>query len=141
LRGDEGAVVGRRLEGYVRNGGRKNASADGQYATGNANGFREIAGNVRERGEKEVAEIMSFQPVARAETKLKQPAEQRFVFGEGHHAVADVPRGEDTILAAQAAGAAAVVGDGDDCGEVHDGALCGRIGVVARHNVKLEPAE
>ena len=75
------------------------------------------------------------------ETILEQTAEQRFVFGKRDHAIADVAGRKNAIFAAQTAGAAAVIGDGDDGGEVDDGTARGRIRIVARNDVLLEPAK
>jgi hypothetical protein len=72
---------------------------------------------------------------------LKQTAKQGFVFGKRDHAVANIPRGQDAVFAAQPAGAAPVVRDGDDGSEVDDGPLARWIRVVARCNVELEAAE
>ena len=96
---------------------------------------------MRERRQEQISKIVANQTVPGAEPILKQPAQQRFVFGERDHAVADIPRGEDAVFAAQPAGAAPVVRDGDDGSEVDDGPLARWIRVVARCNVELEAAE
>src|SRR5882672_9478857 len=88
-----------------------------------ADGFGEIAGDVGERGEEKIAEIVADEAVAGVEAVLKQAAEQGFIFRKSHHAVADVAGREDAVFAAQAAGAAAVIGDRDDGGEIGDGAF------------------
>ena len=120
---DELAVVELGFEGYVLRGGGENASADCKDARGNSHGFREIAGDVSERGEEEVAETVAGEAAAATgKAILKEFAEQVLVFRESHHAVADVARRQHGIFAAQAAGAAAVVGDGDDGDEIGDGA-------------------
>jgi hypothetical protein len=69
---------------------------------------------------------------------LKQAAEKRFVFRKRHHAVADVAGREDAILAAQAAGAAAVIGDRDDGGEIGDGTIGAGVLVGAADDEFLE---
>jgi hypothetical protein len=63
---------------------------------------------------------MSLQ-IARGESVLKELAEEVFILRERDHAVADVARGEDVEVFAEAAGGATVVGDGDDRGEIADG--------------------
>lgn len=88
-----------------------------------------------ERSEKEIAEIVAAQAAPRMKTILKKPAEQRFIFREGHHAVANVAGRKDAIFAAKAARAAAVVRYGDDGGEVGDGALPGGMTVALTGNV------
>jgi hypothetical protein len=45
------------------------------------------------------------------------------------------------MLTAQAAGAAAVIGDGDDRSEINNGALRGGKWIVARHDVKFQSAK
>jgi hypothetical protein len=51
---------------------------------------------------------------------LEKAREEVFVFRERDHAVADVARREHVQVFAEAAGGAAVVGDGDDGGELAD---------------------
>lgn len=101
-------------------------------------GFREIASDIRERGEKQIAEAVAGEASARGKTILKQFAEEILVLRKRHHAIADITGGKDSIVAAESAGAAAVVGDGDDCGEIGDGALNPAFGVA---DVLLEGAK
>ena len=96
---------------------------------------------MRQGGKKQIAEVVACEPAAGAETILKKPAEQRFILGKRHHAIANVSRGQNTILATQTAGTSTVVGDGDDGGKINDGTLRGRIRIVARNNVLLQPAK
>ncbi len=91
---DSAAVFERGNEVNVRKGGRKDAAANRQHFTADADGFGEIAGDVGERG-----------------------------------------------LASQAAGTAAVIGDGDDRGEIGDGALGAGVLVGAADDEFLEAAE
>ena len=65
-----------------------------------------IARELRQRGQKQVAEAMAFQSAAAGEPVLEQPRQQRFVLRQRHHAVADIARRQHVELAAQAAGAA-----------------------------------
>ena len=51
-------------------------------------------------------------------TILEEVAEQGLVGGERDQAVADITRRQNVVVAAQAAGAATIVGDGDDGGEI-----------------------
>ena len=73
-----------------------------------------------ESGEEEVAEIVADETAASVEAILEEAAEKCFILAESDHAVADVAGRQDAIFATQAAGAAAVVGDGDDGGEAGD---------------------
>jgi hypothetical protein len=138
---DDAAVLERGDEMNVRKRGRKNAAADGQDFAADADGFGEIARDVSERGEKKIAEIVADETASGVETVLKQAAEKSFVFGKRDHAVADVARRKNAVLAAQAAGAAAVVGDGDDGGEVGNGALGGGVLIGASDDVFFKAAE
>ena len=91
-----------------------------------------------ERGDEEVAEAVALE-VALVEAVLEEPGEQVLVFGEGDHAVADVAGGKHLEVFAEAAGGAAVVGDGDDGGEVADeaGSVVRRRGVAERRRASL----
>src|SRR5947207_14276689 len=71
-------------------------------------------------------------------TILKQPAEKGFILRESYHAVADIAGREDAVLAAQAAGAAAVIGDGNNGSEIGDGPFGGGTVVSAANHVFLE---
>ena len=68
---------------------------------------------------KQIAEAVALESPAGLEAVLEQPREQGFVFGERHHAIADVARRQHVELAAQAAGTAAIVGDRDHRRDVH----------------------
>jgi general stress protein YciG len=54
------------------------------------------------------------------EAILEEAAEQSFVLGESDHTVADVAGRKDAILAAQATGAATIIGNSDDGRETVD---------------------
>src|SRR5258707_1417941 len=62
-------------QGHVGNRGRKDATADGQDFAADANGFGEIAGNVCEGGEKEVAKIVADEAATGVETILEEATE------------------------------------------------------------------
>ena len=72
---------------------------------------------------------------------MKQAAEQRFVLRKRHHAIANIPWREDAIFPSQAAGAAAVIGDGNDCSQIYDGPLRRGIRIMARDDMQLKPAK
>ena len=91
-------------------------------------GLGEVSGDAGERGDEEVAEAVAFE-VALGEAVLEELREQVLVFGERDHAVADVAGRKHVEVFAQAAGGAAVVGDGDDGGELADEAGEVRLGV------------
>jgi len=64
---------------HVRERGRKDASADGQHFAADADGFGEIAGDMRERGQKKIAEIVADKAAAGMKTILEQAAKKRFI--------------------------------------------------------------
>ncbi len=101
------------------------AAAGGEDLRGHLHGLGEVSGDVGERGDEEVAEAVAFE-VALVEAVLEELGEEVLVLGEGDHAVADVAGGKHFEVFAETAGGAAVVGDGDDGGEVADDA--GRVG-------------
>src|SRR6266849_907250 len=76
---DFAAVLQGGDQGHVGNGGRKDAAADGQDFAADANGFGEIAGHVREGGEKEVAKIVADEAAASVKTILEEATKQSFV--------------------------------------------------------------
>ena len=96
-------------------------AADRQDLAADADSLGEIAGDVSESGEKEVAEIVADEPAARVESILEEAAEESFVLAERDHAIANVARRQDAIFAAEAAGTAAVIGNGDNRSEAGDG--------------------
>src|SRR6266513_4167201 len=135
------AVFERGNEVNVRKRRWKNAAANGQHFAADADGFGEIAGDVGERGEEKIAEIVSDEAAAGMEAVLKQASEKGFIFRKSHHAIADVAGREDAVLAAQPAGTAAVIGDGDDGGEISDGAFSAGVLVDAADDKFLEAAK
>jgi hypothetical protein len=60
---------------------------------------------------------MTFEAASTVEAVLEEARDQAFVFGESHHAVADIAGREHVELAAEASGAPAVVSDGYHRGE------------------------
>ncbi len=125
----------------VRKGRGKYAAADGENFAADANSLAKISGNVSQRGEKEIAKVMAGKAASRLEAILEEAAQQGFILRKRDHAVADVAGREDTVLAAKATGAAAVVSDGDNGGEVGDRPLAGGMPVVAADDVFLEAAK
>jgi hypothetical protein len=138
---NDAATFERGDEMDVGNRGRKDAPANGEDLAADAHGFGEISGNMSERGEKKIAEIMAAQAAASLKAILKEASEEGFVLGQGDHAIANIAGRKDAVFAAQPAGAAAVIGYGDDGGEIGDGALFGGMLVTAADDVLLEPAK
>jgi len=127
-------------EVHVRKRGWENAPADGQDFAADADGFGEIAGDVRERGEEKIAEVVADQAAPGVEAILKKTAEESLIFRKSDHAIADVAGRKDAIFTAEASGTSAVIGDGDDGGEIGDGALGGGVLVAAADDVFLKTA-
>jgi hypothetical protein len=74
-------------------------------------------------GQKKITKIVADQSATGVKAILKEPSEQGFVFGKRHHAIANVAGREDAVLAAQTPGAATVIGDGNNGGEIGDRAV------------------
>ena len=81
-------------------------------------GGLEVPGDVGHGHDEEVSERVPIKPVTRAEAVLEEARHQGLGLGECGQALADVARGDDAEVLAQASGGAAVVGDRDDGGEV-----------------------
>ena len=97
---------------------RKDTTANREHLAGYANCFGEIARDMGERGEEEVTEIMADEAAAGAKAILKEAPQQSLVLRQRDHAVANITRRKNAILAPKTAGAAAVIGDSDDGGEI-----------------------
>ncbi len=98
----------------------ENPPANRQDLPAQAHGVGKISCDAGERGEKQIAEAVPAETAPCVKTVLKQMAHQCFVVGKRNHAIADVTRRKNAVIAAQAAGAAAVVGDGDESDEIGD---------------------
>jgi hypothetical protein len=125
----------------VRKCGGEDAAADGENLAGDADGFDKVTGHMGEGGKEEITEIVSGETTAGVKAILKETAEQGFVLGERDHAIADVAGGEHAIFAAEAAGAATVIGDGDDGGKIRDGPFRRGMLIAAADNMFLQTAE
>src|SRR5947207_1801792 len=66
---------------------------------------------------------------------LEQAPEKSFILRQSHHAITNVAGREDAVLAAQTAGAAPVIGDGDDGSEIGNGPFGGGTTVSAANHV------
>ena len=112
--------------------GRKHLAADREDAVDVPHALLEIATlDGGHRRDQEIAHRVAREPVDAGhailgsvagsryrEAVLEQVLHQGLRVGEGHDAVADVADGRDPELVAQDAGRAAVIGDGDDRGQV-----------------------
>jgi hypothetical protein len=117
----EGAIIHAGHEGGVGSGYGIDLAAGGQDLRGQLNGEAEVAGDLGEGGYEEIAEIVSLEAFAGTEAMSEEAGEQVAFLRQGHHAVAQVARGQHIEVLAQAAGGSAVIGDGDHGGEVADG--------------------
>src|SRR5712692_2030800 len=93
------AVFERGDEMNVRKRRWKNAAADGEHFAADADGFGEIAGDMRERGEEKIAEIVAGEAATCVEAVLEQAAEKGFVLRKSHHAIANIAGREDAVFA------------------------------------------
>lgn len=125
----------------IRKSRGKNTAANREDLAGDADGFGKIASDMCESSKKEVTEVVTAEPSTGVEAILKKASKKSFVLGERHHAVADVAGREHAILAAQAAGAATIIGDGNDGDQVGDGALGRRQSIAAANDVFLQASE
>lgn len=141
LAADALAVGERGSEVHIGNRGGEDTAADGKDFTGDMNGFGKVAGDMGERGEEQVAEIVADQAAPGVKAVLEKAAEQRFVFRKRDHAVADVTRRQHAVFAAKTAGTAAIVGDGDNRGQVSDGAIAGSVAIRAKDDMLLQPTK
>ena len=80
---------------------------------GEPHGFGKIGSQGSERGQKQIAEAVTFESRAFVEAVTEKPGQQGFVFAEGDDAVADVAGRKHVEFLAQAAAGAAVVADRD----------------------------
>jgi hypothetical protein len=138
---DDAAVFERGDQVNVRKCRREDAAADGEDFAANADGFGEVASDVGERGEKKIAEIVADETAARVEAVLKEAAKKGFIFRKCDHAVANVTGRKNAVFPADAAGAAAIIGDGDDRRQIGDRVFDGSVLVAAADDVFLEAAE
>ena len=120
---------------------RKDAAANGKHLRGYTDGFGKIAGNVGERSKKEITEIVAAEAATGVETILKETAQQGFIVGQSDHAVANIAGRKDAIFAAKAAGAAAIIGNCDNSGEIGDGPLESGVPIAAANDVFLQAAQ
>jgi len=72
---------------------------------------------------------------------LEKTSKKGLIFRKRHHAIANVTRRKDAVLPAQATGAAPVIGDRDDGGEIGDGPFGAGVFVGAADDQFLEAAE
>ena len=118
LAADDGAVFHAGNDRDVGRGGGENVTAGGEDFSGETDGLGEVAGHLGEGGDEEVAEVVAAQFPAGAEAMTEEAGDEALIFGERDHAVTQVAGGQHVEVAAQTAAGAAIVGDGDDRGEV-----------------------
>ena len=125
--GDDGAVLEFRDQAHIGVGDGQDAPGDGKDFAHTAHGFIEAVAHIVEGGEEEVAETLSGE-AAFTEAVSQQGLNGRFGIGQSLQTVADIARRKHTEFLAQDAGAAAVIRNGDDGGEV-----CGIFFQTAEH--------
>ena len=106
-------------------------------------GLSEVAGHFGKSGDEEVAEVVAAQFAALAEAMTEELGDEFFIFGESDHAVAEVARGQHVEVAAETSAGAAIVGDGDDRGEIGNERSGGELGTQggAVRDAELEAAQ
>src|SRR5579864_4743876 len=134
------AVVHKGLELHISGGSGKNVTARGQNLRRLLDGNGEVAGHGRERGQKQVAEVMSFKVAGAGEAILKKLGEKVFVFRERNEAIANVARRQHSQLTAQTPARSAVITYGDERGEIRDEGPIRR-NFTRTHRVLLKPLE
>ncbi len=128
---DHDVAVGKRgFQRHVRRGAGINAAGNLQHFRRGLHGVRKIAHDLRQRHQEQIAETVALQSAPGLEAVLEKARKQRGVFAERDHAIADVAGRQDVELAAQPAGAAAVVGHRDDGGDVQRAEPRRRLGRV-----------
>ena len=137
----ERAVVHARHQRGIGRGDGVDAATGGENLRRQLDGVGKVAGNLGERGDKEVAEVVSLERVAAAEAMGEEPGQQIFFLAERDHAVAQVAGRQHVEVLAQAAGGAAVVGDGDHGGEVGDEAGLARARLAGGADVAAQSAQ
>ena len=98
----------------------RDLAANGQHFARKAHGLGEVVFQMRESCKKEVAEIVSAQPVAAGKAVIEKLGEKLLVLGEGHQAVANVAGRKYAEITPQPAGASALVSDRDHGSEARD---------------------
>jgi len=101
------------LQGHVDQCGGNDLAAHSQDAAGLLDGFLEVAKHTAHGHDKQVAKAVAGQVRAVGETILEESGHERLGVGQSGDAVPHVARRQDAQFAAQAAGAAAVVGHCD----------------------------
>jgi len=137
--GDDLAVLQSSFERNQLIRGREDPAANRQHFAADAYGAREVAGNMAQCGEEKIAETMAAQTGAGLETILKKPAQQSFILGQGHHAIAEVTGWQDAVFATQAPRTAAIIRDGYYRGKIADEMV--GIPLLARSNVSFQAAQ
>jgi hypothetical protein len=80
-------------------------------------GFRKIAGNLRQRRQQQIAEWMTVWTVNRVESVLQQLLERRIRACERSETVADIAWRQHAELAAEPSGAPSIIGYRDNRGD------------------------
>ena len=117
LGGDDTAIVHQRFERDIFYGRGQYAAVDAQQFAGLADGSGKISGDLAERGQEQIAHAVAAETAAHVKAKLKGAGDGRIFVRKSGDAAADIAGRENAVIAAEAAGAAAIVGDGDDGSE------------------------
>ncbi len=95
------ARLSARVQAQIAHGGGQDAAANRQHRFGRHDRLVEVSGDPGERREKEVAEGVSGQPFAVAESVLEKASQQVLVVRQGDDAAADVAGRQYTEISSQ----------------------------------------
>src|SRR5437868_1507758 len=121
---DGGTVIHKSLKLHVRDRRGKNRASSSQDLRRFPHRFCKVSRDCRESSNKKITEVVALKSSPCFKTVLKNPGEQRFVFGERNQAVPDVSRWQDVELFPQPATGTAIVRDRHDRSKVSN---CRRI--------------
>src|SRR5262245_58420796 len=85
-----------------------------EHFRGETDRFGKVASDFRQRCQKEISKAVSAKLAVATKAMTKETRQQRRVFRERDHAVADVARRQHLQFVAQASGTATVVGNSND---------------------------
>ena len=102
---------------HVGVGGGHHLPLNVQHPTAGGNGGLQVAGDGGQGREEQIAQAVAFQALTGGKAVAEQLGEQLFLLGQGSEAIANIPRGLNAQITAQAATAAPVIGHGDNGGD------------------------
>jgi hypothetical protein len=83
---------------------------------------------------------VAFEGIPSPEAMVEEACQECFLFAEGHHAIAQVARGQHVKASAQPAGRAAIVGYRDNRSQIRN-LSWGGAGLAGGHHVAAQAAQ